>query len=413
MVKRRLGSSALAAVCLVALAGCTSLDLRTGSGSEETPEPKSPVSLSSNVEDKAADVKVDTVVTAAADHGEVTAVTLQSADGKIKVPGRVTAGRWVAADRLEPGTAYDLSVTGTGEDGADKTRASTFTTQALTLKEQTYPSVAPLKGETVGVGMPVIVTFDVPVKNRALYERNMHVTSSADVDGSWSWFSDREVHFRPKTYWPARTKVNVSLKLNGLPASEGVYGQQDQDIDFSIGRKAVSVVDVGRHTLKFKVDGKTRRTLPVTAGDDGHRTREGVKVIMEKFSSVDMDAATTGVDSEDADYYNISDVRWAMRLTNSGEFLHAAPWSVASQGNANVSHGCTGMSTANAALLYNQSRRGDIVDYRDSPRGLEDRNGWTDWNVPWKDWVKGSALPQAPAPTPTPSASPTPSPATA
>ena len=41
-----------------------------------------------------------------------------------------------------------------------------------------------------------------------------------------------------------------------------------------------------------------------------------------------------------------------MRLTYSGEFLHAAPWSVGSQGYANVSHGCTGMSTANAQWLY-------------------------------------------------------------
>ena len=46
-----------------------------------------------------------------------------------------------------------------------------------------------------------------------------------------------------------------------------------------------------------------------------------------------------------------------MRETNSGEFLHAAPWSVGSQGNANVSHGCTGMSTANAQWLYDIAKR--------------------------------------------------------
>jgi hypothetical protein len=119
---------------------------------------------------------------------------------------------------------------------------------------------------------------------------------------------------------------------------------------------------------------------------------------MEKFSSVDMDAATTGVDSEDPGYYNISDVRWAMRLTNSGEFIHAAPWSVGSQGRDNVSHGCTGMSTADAKWLYDRSRRGDVVEYVDSPRPLEDRNGWTDWNVPWATWTAGSALQAAAAP---------------
>jgi lipoprotein-anchoring transpeptidase ErfK/SrfK len=113
---------------------------------------------------------------------------------------------------------------------------------------------------------------------------------------------------------------------------------------------------------------------------------------MEKFPKVDMDAATTGVDSEDPDYYDIEDVKWAMRVTNSGEFLHAAPWSAASHGRANVSHGCTGMSTANASWLYQNSRRGDVVKFINSPRGMEDQNGWTDWNVSWDDWKAGSAL---------------------
>ena len=129
----------------------------------------------------------------------------------------------------------------------------------------------------------------------------------------------------------------------------------------------------------------------MSTGDSGHKSREGTKIIMEKFSSVDMDAATTGVDSEDPGYYNIKDVRWAMRVTNSGEFLHAAPWSVGSQGRANVSHGCTGISTANAAWLYRQSRRGDVVKFVHSPRPSS-RNGWTDWNLSWDKWQRGSAL---------------------
>jgi lipoprotein-anchoring transpeptidase ErfK/SrfK len=246
--------------------------------------------------------------------------------------------------------------------------------------------------------MPIIVTFDVPVTKRKLYEKHMTVTTDNGTTGSWTWFSDNEAHYRPETYWPANTKVNVKLALNSLPAGGGVYGQQDQDISFQVGQKSVTTVDVGKHRLTYSVDDKKVRSFPVTTGDDGHRTREGIKVIMEKFSSVDMDAATTGVDSEDPGYYNISDVRWAMRLTNSGEFIHAAPWSVGSQGRDNVSHGCTGMSTADAKWLYDRSRRGDVVEYVDSPRPLEDRNGWTDWNVPWATWTAGSALQAAAAP---------------
>lgn len=350
------------------------------------------MTLTSNVTQKAPDVAVDTIVSATAAHGTITDAQLAGVDGKNTVKGRMAGASWVAGDRLEPGTAYRLVVTARGEDGKDKTLTRTFTTQALTLAQQTYPSVAPLQGETVGVGMPVIVTFDVPVKDRKLYEQNMKVRSTPAVEGSWDWFSDREVHFRPKTYWPAHARVKIDLRLNGLPAGNGIYGQQNQDIDFKVGSKVVSVVNVARHRLKYTVDDKLVKTIPVTTGDAAHATRRGTKIIMEKFPSIDMDAATTGVDSEDPGYYNIKDVRWAMRVTNSGEFLHAAPWSVGSQGAANVSHGCTGMNTANASWLYAHSRRGDVVRFVNSPRALEDRNGWTDWNVPWSEWTKGSAL---------------------
>jgi lipoprotein-anchoring transpeptidase ErfK/SrfK len=104
-----------------------------------------------------------------------------------------------------------------------------------------------------------------------------------------------------------------------------------------------------------------------------------------------MDAATGGTDPNDPEYYRL-EVDYAMRVTNSGEFLHAAPWSVASQGRANVSHGCTGMSTANAAWLYANSQVGDVVVYTGSSRPMEPWNGMGLWNVPWDEWSSGSAV---------------------
>jgi lipoprotein-anchoring transpeptidase ErfK/SrfK len=354
--------------------------------------PDDPISLSASVKDDAKGVTVDTIVTADAENGSISEATLVSADGKSTVEGRVSGTQWVASDRLEPGTEYTLTVKGTGDDKKAGTLERTFTTEKLSLNQQTYPSVAPLKGETVGVGMPVIVTFDLPVKNKALFERNMDVNTSEEVEGSWSWLSDSVAHYRPKDFWPAGTKVTVNLRLNGLPAGNGIYGQQNQKVPFKIGREVISTVDITAHRLVVRIDGKQARSIPVSTGDNKHRTRQGTKVIMEKFPKVDMDAATTGVDSEDPDYYDISDVKWAMRVTNSGEFLHAAPWSSSSHGRANVSHGCTGMSTANANWLYQNSRRGDVVKFKNSPRGMEDQNGWTDWNVSWDDWKAGSAL---------------------
>lgn len=357
-------------------------------------KPTVPVELAANVADKATDVKVDTVVTAGATHGELTAARLYAGTDPAKnvIKGRVTGTGWVASQLLEPGQTYRLVLKGLNEDGKSSSTTSSFSTQQLTLAQQTYPSIAPLQGETVGVGMPVIVKFDLPVKNRALYERKMRVESTPAVEGSWSWLSDREVHFRPKTYWPAGARVKIIASVNSLPAGNGIYGQQDQNVSFKVGRSVVSTVDVAAHRLVVRINGKVARKIPVTTGDSGHRSREGTKVVMEKFSSVDMDAATTGIDSEDPGYYNIKDVRWAMRLTNSGEFLHAAPWSARSQGVANVSHGCSGMSTANAKWLFSQSRRGDVVRFVNSPRQLEQGNGWTDWDLSYAAFAKGSAL---------------------
>lgn len=359
--------------------------------------PKKPsVEFSSNVASGADDVPVDTLVKATARHGTITSVSLESDKGNV---GFAEQGRvWVAGKRLEPGVDYHLTVNGVGSDGATASLERDFTTTNLSLNEQTYPSVSPLGGETVGVGMPVIVRFDLPVRNHELYEQNMVVESSKPIDGRWAWFGDRSVHFRPRDYWPADTDVTVKVLVNSLPAGNGIYGQQDQVVKFHIGRKMVSYVDVNAHTLVVKQNDQVIRTIPVSTGDDKHRTRQGTKVIMEKLRKVDMDAATTGVDSEDPGYYNLKDVEYAMRLTNSGEFLHAAPWSVGAQGRANVSHGCTGMSTENAKWLFETVKKGDPVEYSGSSRPIEEGNGWTDWNVSWDDWVGRSAL-KTPEPT--------------
>jgi lipoprotein-anchoring transpeptidase ErfK/SrfK len=389
-----------ALVVMLGLSGCDAI-------SDKVSPPKKPsLTFESNVSAGQDDVTVDTLVRVSAVDGTISTASLKSAKGSVPVEQQAQA--WVATSRLEPGTDYVLTATGTGTDGAKQTLTRKFRTHALTLNEQTYPSVSPLTSDTVGVAMPVIVRFDLPVKNRELYEKNMLVETSQPVEGRWAWFSDREVHYRTKEYWPANTDVTVKILVNSLPAGDGIYGQQDQEVTFRVGRKVVASVDISRYTLTLKADDQVVRSIPVSTGDSDHRTRRGTKVIMEKLRKVDMDAATTGVDSEDDDYYDLEDVEFAMRLTNSGEFIHAAPWSVASQGRANVSHGCTGLSTDNARWLYSQMKKGDPVEYVNSPRELEQGNGWTDWNVPWDEWVAKSALKTPPTPSPSPSGSATP-----
>jgi lipoprotein-anchoring transpeptidase ErfK/SrfK len=389
------------AIALVlTLSGC-------GAFPNKAAEPKEPaIEFESNVSAGQNDVTVDTLVRVSSANSTITKASLASAKGAVPIEQQGDA--WVATARLEPGTDYVLTALGKAADGRTDTLKRSFRTQALTLNEQTYPSVSPLTSDTVGVAMPVIVRFDLPVQNRELFEKNMTVESSQPAEGRWAWFGDREVHYRTKDYWPANTDVTVKVLVNSLPAGNGIYGQQDQVVKFHVGEKVIGYVDVSRYTLTVKENDQVIKTIPVSTGDTKHRTRQGTKVIMEKLRKVDMDAATTGVDSEDDDYYDLEDVEYAMRLTNSGEFLHAAPWSVGSQGRANVSHGCTGMSTANAEWLYGRMKKGDPVEYTGSPRPIEPGNGWTDWNISWDEWVKKSALKVTPTPSATTPSSPSP-----
>jgi lipoprotein-anchoring transpeptidase ErfK/SrfK len=346
----------------------------------------------SNVERGARDVPVDTRLTLEADGGTLRKVSVTSPAGP--VPGKLSGDKvtWVAGGLLEPATAYAVTTVARRSDGNDVTRRSTFRTVDLSLDQQTYPSVAPLNGESVGVGMPVIVSFDIGVKDKATIEKHLKVTSTPKQPGAWHWISDNEVHWRPKNYWRAGTDVSVDVDINSVPAGGGIFGQEDRHVEFHVGNANIYKVNARTHQMQVFSNGKLLRTIPITTGKPGFTTRSGVKVIIEKFREKRMNSETVGIAQNDPEYYDIDDVEYAMRVTYSGEFIHAAPWSVGSQGYANVSHGCTGMSTANAGWLYNMTQRGDVVEYTGTDRPMEFTNGYGDWNTDFATYAKGSAL---------------------
>jgi lipoprotein-anchoring transpeptidase ErfK/SrfK len=88
----------------------------------------------------------------------------------------------------------------------------------------------------------------------------------------------------------------------------------------------------------------------------------------------------------------VVDVKYAMRLTWGGEFIHAAPWSNSARGRRNISHGCVNLGTADAKWLYDTIKVGDPVTVRGTEVKIGWGNGWTDWERPWEEYVKGSAL---------------------
>lgn len=336
-------------------------------------------------------MSVDQVVEMHAENGDLTKVQVESKTGPLE--GTLANGTWTSTARLEPGTTYQVkATTEPSDEAADPTVTTRFHTRDLTLDEQTYASVAPLQGETVGVGMPVIVSFDVPVTDKASFEKHMTVTSTPAQKGSWHWISDTEAHWRPATYWQAGTDVHVDVDVNSVPAGNGVFGQESRTVDFHVGDSVISKVNAQTHQMQTFINGQLARTMPITTGKPGFTTRSGVKVIIEKFDSKRMNSETVGISSDDPEAYDIDDVQWAMRVTYSGEFLHAAPWSVGSQGYANVSHGCTGLSTENAKWIYDRSKRGDVVEYTGTDRAMTLTNGYGDWNESFAEYAAGSAL---------------------
>lgn len=399
------GVTALLAAAALTLAACSnggSGDGAQGSGNgtgtaanlggatdDGSSAPAIPVSIRANVR-TGKPVKVDTTVTVKASGGTLQAVALRPAGGK-RLPGTLAADgtSWQAGRLLDPGTSYVLTAK-PADGGAAWTRR--FRTQDLTLAQQTYASIAPLSGQTVGVGMPVIVHFDVPVTNKASIEKHLSVTSTPAQKGSWHWFSDTEAHWRPKRYWKAGSTVTVHADVKSIPAGNGIYGQSDRTATFKVGDKHIYRVNMATDQMKVYSNDKLLRTIPVTTGQPGFITRSGIKVIIEKDEKHTMNSETIGIPKGDPNYYNMKDVQWAMRMTYSGEFIHAAPWSVASQGHANVSHGCTGMSTANADWLFHMTQIGDVVDEYGTDRPMEVTNGYGDWNMSWADYQKGSAL---------------------
>ena len=396
----RMGSTAAAAVAALALSACSAggnggngpdaaANVGGATGATDPSASAAPITISANVH-AAKPVKVDTAVTVSATGGGLQDVVVRAVRGK-KLPGTLASdgASWTAeSGSLEPGTSYVIKAT-PADGGSIWTRR--FRTADLSLDQQTYASISP-GGGTVGVGMPVVIHFDVPVTDKASIEKHLSVQSTPAQKGSWHWFSDTEVHWRPKTYWKAGSTVTVNADVNSVPAGGGIYGQSDKTSTFKIGDKHVYRVNMDTDQMKVYSNDKLVRTIPVTTGQPGFITRSGIKVIIEKDEKHTMNSETIGIPKGDPNYYNMKDVQWAMRMTYSGEFIHAAPWSVGSQGHANVSHGCTGMSTANADWLFHFTQIGDVVNEFGTDRPMEVTNGYGDWNMSYADYKKGSAL---------------------
>ncbi|PSK97723.1 lipoprotein-anchoring transpeptidase ErfK/SrfK [Murinocardiopsis flavida] len=401
---RRAAARLAALAALATVVACSDPDAGT-SNSEETAAPAEPAAkVRITPEDGATKVRPDLPVVVKADDG----ATLT--DVAVDIGGRKDAGademtgsftkdktEWRSDWTLHPGSDVTVTATATTPDDEETEVVSEFATREATKgRRLELKSNFPSSGDTVGVGMPVIVNFDLPVENKERVESAMEVTSEQPAEGAWNWFGDKTAVFRPKEYWEPNQKVTVDMRLAGVPAAKGAYGTKNHQLSFEVGRSQISTIDSDTKRMTVERDGEQVKDFPTSIGKASTRaytTTSGTHLTMEKYDRLTMDSATVGVPKGHPDYYKL-EVDYAVRFSNSGEFTHAAPWN-GSLGQANLTHGCPNLAVADAKWFYDNSVMGDPLIVENTDRELEVDNGWGYWQRSWDEWLNESATGEA------------------
>ncbi|MGW4560903.1 Ig-like domain-containing protein [Streptomyces sp. NPDC004561] len=338
-------------------------------------------------------VGVNAPVEVTVSNGKLTKVTMTAVATGAEIPGTLSADgtSWKPNGHLQRATKYQVAAE--AEDAQNRSATGNATITTVSPANDFIGHLSPENGSTVGVGMPVTVNFDKPIGDKAAVQSEIQVSSSSGQRVVGHWFHDDRLDFRPASYWKPGSTVTVRLTLHGV----------QKTVTFKIGRSQISTVDAGTKQMTVVRDGKTIRTIPISSGSPEHPTHNGRMVISEKFGQTHMSGASVGLTNKDGKpAYDIGDVPHAMRLTDSGTFIHGNYWGADSVfGKVNTSHGCVGLKDVKgggdgnqpAAWFFDNSMTGDVVIVKNSAdkTTLAPDNGLSDWNMPWSEWVSGSA----------------------
>lgn len=411
LTTRRLGAIAATAVIALLATACTGSHSETASpaanggsatspagsagGSASAPASASPtpagpvVSVSPANGATSADPSAGVTVTAA--KGTLSGVTVSPVGGTLlnsgnpsgPVPGTMNSASTSWHTQWALGVSQKYTVTATAKlNGVTKTTTSTFTTlsPASTFSTNIFEGA----GQAYGVGIPVILLFSQPIKNRAQVERALQIKTSKPVVGAWYWDNSKTLAFRPRDYWPENTSVSFTGHFDGVQGAKGLYGFHTLTQSFRIGQSVIAVASTKTHQTQIYISGKLKYNWPISTGKPGDETPNGSYLTIEKENPVEMKGPG----------YDLM-VPFSVRFTWSGDYYHDAPWSTGVQGSANVSHGCVNLSPARAQTYYNLAVPGDPITIKDSPRSGTMDNGWTYWFLTWRQMLAGSATHQA------------------
>lgn len=343
-------------------------------------------------------VGLDAPVVVRVSTGHLDTVSLSEARSSTAPSGVMSAdGRtWQMTQALDQGAHYTVVATATSTAGSTSTSTTTFTT--VTPKSRLLTGMTPLDGAVVGVGETIDLRFNtsIPADIRAALLERIQVTSTPAVIGGWHWLTANVVHFRPATFWPAGTKVFVNANLKGFGVGNGIWGLGNWTSRFTIGAKHLSTINNATHRMQVFNNDKLVATYPVSLGKGGFATIQGTLIVLYKTPVVVMKSCPTfhtpaACIPGGAQYYN-DPVYDDTAISTSGYFIHAAPWSVGSQGRADVSHGCVNLSTARAVQFYNFSIPGDVVQIVNTGYNASYADGEGDWQLPFAQFSNTAGL---------------------
>jgi lipoprotein-anchoring transpeptidase ErfK/SrfK len=345
--------------------------------------------LTASVQNEAVGVAVDQPVTLNVQGGVLGSVSMVDDKGE-ELAGTIAPDglSWVTTDRLGYNKKYTVTAQTLGLGGV-VTESMSF--ESHSPANLTMPYLSPGDGAYVGVGQPIAVRFDENIPDRRVAQDAITVTTNPPVEGAFYWLSNREVRWRPQSYWPPGTTVTVNVKTFGVDLGDGLYGQDDASSTFTIGDEVIATADDATKQLTVRRNGQVIKTMPISMGKNKTPTPNGTYTIGDRHARLIMDSSTYGVPTNSPEGYRL-EVDWATQMSYSGIYVHSAPWSVGSQGKENVSHGCLNVSPENAQWFFNNTKRGDVVVVRGTVGSvLSGAEGLGDWNIPWSQWKAGNA----------------------
>jgi len=391
------GRRVLAGLCGAAVlvaAGCTGGSAGEGkAGSHHSEGPAAPI-IKITPATGARGVRPDRPVRVRALVGRLIKVTVR-ADGR-DVAGQMNGQgtRWRSRWALAPGAGYVVHATAGNAAGITVTAMSKFRTlrPARTFSAWLDWTLAANQGRSYGVGLPIILDFSRPVTDKTAVQKALVVRAQKPVPGAWRWLTDEQVVYRAERFWPAHQTVTLRAHLAGVRTAAGVYGTKDLTYRFRIGAARISTVNVRTHQMTVRIGGKVARRYGISAGMGTslvYTTPSGTALTMDKARLVIM--TNPNVPQGAPGWYR-EPVPLAVRLTNSGIYVHETPGAQWCLGVTNCSHGCIRQPPDQARWFYDTNQTADVVRVTGTDRKMAFDDGWTFYQMPWKQWVKGSTV---------------------